>query len=66
MTEPPAHDPDAAEEFAESVPIDPSPDEVRHYQELLGEVPREDVAPDDVPPDDVPAVPARDVRPPPT
>jgi hypothetical protein len=36
---PPAHDPEVAEEYAESVGIDPSPDEIRRYQELLGVVP---------------------------
>jgi hypothetical protein len=29
------HDPEAAEEYAESVGIDPAPDEVQHYRELL-------------------------------
>ncbi|HYY11229.1 MAG TPA: hypothetical protein VE781_09830 [Kineosporiaceae bacterium] len=30
-------DPDLAEEFAESVPLDPTPDQVEHYLELVGE-----------------------------
>ncbi len=30
------HDPEVAEAFAESVPIDPSPEEVSHYLELVG------------------------------
>ena len=29
-------DPDVAEEYAESIPIDPSPDQVEHYLELAG------------------------------
>jgi hypothetical protein len=29
-------DPDVAEEFAESVPIDPTPDQVEAYLELAG------------------------------
>jgi hypothetical protein len=28
--------PDVAEEYAESLPIDPTPDEVEHYLELAG------------------------------
>lgn len=30
------HDPELAEAYAESVPIDPSPEEVNHYLELVG------------------------------
>ena len=29
-------DPDVAEEYAESVPIDPTPHQVEHYLELAG------------------------------
>lgn len=29
-------DPDVAEEYAESIPIDPAPDQVEHYLELAG------------------------------
>jgi hypothetical protein len=29
--------PDVAEEFAESIPIDPTPDQVEHYLDLVGE-----------------------------
>jgi hypothetical protein len=31
------HGPDRAEDYAESVPIDPSPDEVSHYLDLIGD-----------------------------
>ena len=30
-------DADLAEEFAESVPVDPTPDQVEHYLELVGD-----------------------------
>jgi hypothetical protein len=30
-------DPDVAEEYAESIPIDPSPEQVEHYLELAGD-----------------------------
>jgi hypothetical protein len=30
-------DADLAEEFAESVPVDPTPEQVEHYLELVGE-----------------------------
>ncbi|WP_147431966.1 hypothetical protein [Motilibacter peucedani] len=33
------HDPERAEEYAESVGVDPSPDQVEHYQELTGDGP---------------------------
>lgn len=49
------HDPEAAEEYAESVPIDPSTDQIDHYLEMIGdpeasggrsaEPPGEDTAP---------------------
>ena len=29
-------DPDLAEEYAESLPVDPTPDQVEHYLELAG------------------------------
>ena len=29
--------PDVAEEYAESIPIDPTPDQVEHYLELVGD-----------------------------
>jgi hypothetical protein len=31
------HDPERAEQYAESVPVDPTPDEIEHYTELTGE-----------------------------
>jgi hypothetical protein len=31
------HDPEYAEEYAESVSIDPTPEEVDHYRELIGD-----------------------------
>jgi hypothetical protein len=31
------HDPEAAEEYAESVGVDPSPEQVGHYAELVGD-----------------------------
>jgi hypothetical protein len=31
------HDPERAEQYAESVPVDPTPDEIDHYTELTGE-----------------------------
>ena len=31
------HDLEAAEEYAESVSIDPSPDEISHYLDLVGD-----------------------------
>ena len=34
-----AHDPEAAEEFAESAGVDPTPEQVEHYQELVGDEP---------------------------
>jgi hypothetical protein len=33
------HDPERAEEYAESVGVDPSPEQVEHYQELVGDPP---------------------------
>jgi len=30
-------DADVAEEYAESVPLDPTPDQVEHYLELVGD-----------------------------
>lgn len=32
------HDPEAAEAYAESVGVDPSPDQIEHYQDLVGDV----------------------------
>lgn len=43
-----AHDPEVAEAYAESVSIDPSPDEVDEYLKIAGAVPladRSDTAP---------------------
>jgi hypothetical protein len=37
-------DPDVAEEFAESVPLDPTPEQVEHYLELVGEADEPDAA----------------------
>lgn len=37
MTDPGVHDPERAEEYAESVPVDPTPDEIDRYAELSGE-----------------------------
>lgn len=31
-----AHDPEVAEAFAEEVGVDPTPDEIAHYNELTG------------------------------
>ncbi|NHC46396.1 hypothetical protein [Motilibacter aurantiacus] len=31
------HDPEVAEDYAESVGVDPTPDEVEHYKELVGD-----------------------------
>jgi len=31
------HDPELAEEYADSVSIDPTPDEVDHYREMIGD-----------------------------
>jgi hypothetical protein len=31
------HDPEAAEEYAESVGVDPSPEQVGHYAEMVGD-----------------------------
>jgi hypothetical protein len=31
------HDPELAEQYAESVPIDPAPDEVERYLEIAGD-----------------------------
>jgi hypothetical protein len=31
------HDPERAEQYAESVPVDPSPDEIERYTELTGD-----------------------------
>ena len=45
------HDPEAAEEYAESVPIDPAPDEVAKYLEIVGD---EDAVPADPDPEDLP------------
>jgi hypothetical protein len=40
-------DPDAAEEFAEQVGVDPTQDEIDHYRQLEGEPPAaEPVTPD--------------------
>ncbi|NHC16503.1 hypothetical protein [Motilibacter deserti] len=33
----PEHDPEVAEDYAESVGVDPTPDEVEHYKELVGD-----------------------------
>jgi hypothetical protein len=43
MTEPTAPDEiEDPEEFAEAAPIDPTPQEVDEYQELIGEEPHEE------------------------
>ncbi|MFL6127865.1 MAG: hypothetical protein ACJ73E_02220 [Mycobacteriales bacterium] len=39
MTEPVRADPDAAEDFAEEVGVDPTQQEIDHYQRLEGEPP---------------------------
>ncbi len=33
------HDPEAAEEYAESVPIDPTPEQIDRYLEIEGDEP---------------------------
>jgi hypothetical protein len=38
-------DPDLAEEYAESVPLDPTPEQVDHYLELVGDEPSEEAPP---------------------
>ncbi|RZS91268.1 hypothetical protein EV189_0505 [Motilibacter rhizosphaerae] len=35
------HDPEFAEEYAESVGVDPSPEQIEHYEELVGDEPAE-------------------------
>lgn len=42
-----AHDPEAAEAYAESVSIDPSPDEIDEYLKIAGAPPLEDTTPAD-------------------
>ena len=37
VMDPELHDPEVAEDYAESVGVDPSPDEVEHYKELVGD-----------------------------
>jgi hypothetical protein len=46
-------DPDAAEDFADGVGVDPTQDEIRHYQRLEGEATDEDetLAPEAMPSD---------------
>jgi len=46
-------DPDAAEDFADEISVDPTQDEIRHYQRLEGDATDEDetVAPEAVPAD---------------
>ncbi len=39
------HDPEAAEAYAESVSIDPSPDEINEYLKIAGAAPLDDTAP---------------------
>jgi hypothetical protein len=54
MSEPtgPRPDPDAAEEFAEQVGVDPTQEEIDHYRRLEGEPPAaEPVTPDSAFPD---------------
>ena len=48
------HDPELAEEYAESVPIDPAPDEVAEYLRIVGD---EDAVPADPDPADLPVDP---------
>ena len=52
MSEPVRADPDAAEDFAEQVGVDPTAEEIDHYLELEGEPPAaEPVTADPTPPD---------------
>jgi hypothetical protein len=46
-------DPDAAEDFADEIGVDPTQDEIRHYQRLEGEATDEGetVSPDAMPSD---------------
>jgi hypothetical protein len=46
------HDPEAAEAYAESVGIDPSPDEINEYLKIAGAAPLAD-QPDTTPANDV-------------
>ena len=39
------HDPEVAEEYAESVGVDPTPEEIDKYQELVGDAPSEEASP---------------------
>lgn len=39
-------DPDVAEEYAESVPLDPTPEQVEHYLELVGDADEPDAGTD--------------------
>ncbi|HEY3691672.1 MAG TPA: hypothetical protein VGL46_15495 [Pseudonocardiaceae bacterium] len=40
-----AHDPEAAEAYAQSVGIDPSPDEINEYLQIAGAAPLDDTTP---------------------
>jgi hypothetical protein len=52
MTEPVRADPDAAEDFADEVGVDPTQEEIDHYRRLEGEPPAaEPTTPDSAPPD---------------
>jgi hypothetical protein len=37
VTEPTNHDPDDAEEFAEEIGVDPTPDQIDEYRERIGD-----------------------------
>ena len=52
MSEPVRPDPDAAEDFAEEVGVDPTQEEIDHYRQLEGEPPAaEPITPDSALPD---------------